>query len=317
MMCLLPDRSPTQGAWNAARRTPRASFATAFRPEHRDSSAGGAALMAVTGCLALLLTPPAAGAEIERRWLELYDRQAGEFSIAVEGESTNAVRIDQPLLTYTNPVRTGSQHGAVWVWTSGGRPACLGSIWSSDDRLDPALRRIHHECHSLATRSLVCEWNGRTMWTSGAPGLAWLKLEGAEPPSSNAAVRLAQMRHIAQSLQPSISSGESELRLLSQPLYRYPDNTPNVLDGAIFAWVMGTDPEVFLLLEAASPAQDWKMAFARFTHQPVQVAREGRTIWECGPATPYQRTGPYYLMWKADSVPNAAAPPDAPSPVAP
>ena len=43
-----------------------------------------------------------------------------------------------------------------------------------------------------------------------------------------------------------------ELRLLPQPLYRYESTDPDVLDGAVFAFVTsaGTDPEAILVLEA-------------------------------------------------------------------
>ena len=46
---------------------------------------------------------------------------------------------------------------------------------------------------------------------------------------------------------------EQALRLLPKPLYRYerPDGPTSSSDGALFAFVLGTDPEVFLLLEAA------------------------------------------------------------------
>ena len=46
-----------------------------------------------------------------------------------------------------------------------------------------------------------------------------------------------------------------ELRLLSQPIYRYESTDPDVLDGALFAIVTsaGTDPEAILLIETRTP----------------------------------------------------------------
>ena len=40
---------------------------------------------------------------------------------------------------------------------------------------------------------------------------------------------------------------------LSQPLYRYGGDDSGVLDGGLFVFVQGTDPEVFLLIEARRP----------------------------------------------------------------
>ena len=45
----------------------------------------------------------------------------------------------------------------------------------------------------------------------------------------------------------------------------------NVLEGAIFAFVEGTDPEAFLLLEAAPESKpNWKFAFARMNIVPFE-----------------------------------------------
>ncbi len=45
------------------------------------------------------------------------------------------------------------------------------------------------------------------------------------------------------------------------PIYRYPSEAPGVTDGAIFAFSLGTEPVVFLLIEARSNL--WHLAFAR------------------------------------------------------
>jgi hypothetical protein len=46
-----------------------------------------------------------------------------------------------------------------------------------------------------------------------------------------------------------------ELRLLPHPLYRYESTDPDVVDGALFAFVTsaGTDPEALLAIEARKP----------------------------------------------------------------
>ena len=46
------------------------------------------------------------------------------------------------------------------------------------------------------------------------------------------------------------STDREELRLLPKPLYRYEPKAGPVIDGAVFAFVMGTDPESLLLIEA-------------------------------------------------------------------
>jgi hypothetical protein len=76
-----------------------------------------------------------------------------------------------------------------------------------------------------------------------------------------------------------------ELRLLSQPLYRYESTDPDVLDGALFAFVSsaGTDPEVILTIEARKPAGGgepaWHYAVARFTDLNLWVRHKQTVVF--------------------------------------
>jgi hypothetical protein len=102
--------------------------------------------------------------------------------------------------------------------------------------------------------------------------------------------------------------GESELRLMTQPLYRYAAASEGVLDGAVFVFCMGTDPEIIALLEARDgQASTWRIAFARFGAARMTVKDGERTLWDCGLATPRQPRGKYYLMWRAQQMPADAA----------
>ena len=43
------------------------------------------------------------------------------------------------------------------------------------------------------------------------------------------------------------------MRLLAHPIYHYENTKGDLIDGGLFAFVQGTDPEVFLLVEARRP----------------------------------------------------------------
>lgn len=55
------------------------------------------------------------------------------------------------------------------------------------------------------------------------------------------------------------------LRGLPQPIFRYGSRDPEVLDGAIFAFVEGTEPELLLAIEARKTANgfEWQYAIGR------------------------------------------------------
>ena len=82
------------------------------------------------------------------------------------------------------------------------------------------------------------------------------------------------MRSLVRRYSVSIQvEGESDLRLMAQPLFRYPEAVAGVVDGAVFSFAMSTDPELLVLLEdreaAGKPA--WHVAFARFGNKAMTV----------------------------------------------
>jgi hypothetical protein len=77
------------------------------------------------------------------------------------------------------------------------------------------------------------------------------------------------------------NSGERQsLRRLTQPLYRYQSTAPELLDGALFAFTLGTDPEVFLLLEArrVGEAFAWQYGLARMNNDAMIVLHKERKV---------------------------------------
>ena len=95
-------------------------------------------------------------------------------------------------------------------------------------------------------------------------------------PAATAAERLRQIRDLAREFRASVDleNGGTELRRLSQPLFRYQSKS----DGAVFAFVLATDPEALLLIDERSgeggPA--WHYAFARMSNHSLAAKRRDR-----------------------------------------
>ena len=103
-----------------------------------------------------------------------------------------------------------------------------------------------------------------------------------------------------------------ELRLLTQPIYRYKSTDPKLLDGAMFAFVEGTDPEVLLLIEArqANGGARWQYALARMNSVALQTFYKKREIWKAPQLTPpwsnlLDRTKPYTYFSEEVAEPKA------------
>jgi hypothetical protein len=81
---------------------------------------------------------------------------------------------------------------------------------------------------------------------------------------------------------------QSELRLLTQPLYRYETQRSDLTDGALFAFVQTTDPEVLLVIEARplEGKPTWHYGLARMSMVNLRARHKDRDIWQVPWATP-------------------------------
>src|SRR5262249_9740925 len=186
----------------------------------------------------------------------------------------------------TNPIRSAPQQGAVFLWLRDGRPAAVGSIFSQKDPVLPG-RRVMHELHALDAERLLVRRPARALNEGQPPArLARTEPPGAPAPAATAGARLAQMRRLAQEFTGHETDGEGkrdDLRLLPAPLYRYPASAAGVIDGALFALVSteGTDPEVWLLLEARKEGGNtrWEYACCRFSNRNLYVWHKDKEVW--------------------------------------
>src|SRR5688572_10584126 len=187
-----------------------------------------------------------------------------EIDLATE-PATRLKLKEEPVLRWTNPVQSNGA-GEVYVWTDRGRPEALVSIYRFVDA--NGRPGLHHEFHSLAVTRLNARGAiGRT-WSPEQAGIQFQRVPDAAEPASSSAARRRQMRDIAEGFQADKTERQGDkrtLRILTQPLYRYESARDDMLDGAMFAFVEGTDPEVLLLVEARQTGlrHEWQYALAR------------------------------------------------------
>ena len=247
----------------------------------------------------------------KKRWMAVYSEEAAKYQMFRRSDDIEELKlVPTPILTFTNPVRERDQHGAAYVWTSDGRPEVLGAIWSVITPDDSTKRHLSHEFHSLSLAPIYSKHEPRTSrrgavpdWTANEAGIERKRIPDAQTPAKVASFRLTQMRRLARRFQarvpPGLVDGEGSLRLLAQPLHRYRSESHRVLDGGIFAFVMGTDPEIILLIEAVESegGHEWQFAAAQFSNLPMQLDYQGTRVWECRRGRPYLGDGPHFVYW--------------------
>lgn len=190
------------------------------------------------------------------------------------------------VMKWSNPVRE-RQIGVVFVVVHDGRAEALTTVFShpsGEDRLF-----IYDEFQSLSPRRLVARKKEAPVWASAKPGVDLKPISEAQPPADTAPARLRQMRSLAREFTAhslSYRTGQEtkwELRMLTQPLFRYETKGGEVLDGAVFTFVSeaGTDPELIVLIEARKVGERylWHFAPARFSDHTLVLKYRDREVW--------------------------------------
>ena len=218
--------------------------------------------------------------ELARRALEISRKEASLWELELGTDRPTKLKLNaDPVLRWSNPA-AGEIYGAVFVWTSNGRPQVVGSIykWYSPHK------HYSTEFQSLAETTMVGSRDGQKMWTPARPGIVFKPVPQAPEPAEGAAVRLRQMREIAGDFVATKTDREGnqqKMRLLTQPIYRYASKDAGLLDGGLFTFVEGTDPEVFLLLEARRDKDryNWQYALTRMNSTRFEATYKGAQVW--------------------------------------
>jgi len=197
--------------------------------------------------------------------------------------------VDKAILRWANPLGGREAHGEVFLWTDGGRPAAAWSLYEFVDDKTGAFREYQEFC-SLTDQPL--DFAGAVNWAPAVPGVELKPFAEDVLPADSARQRLKQMRDLAARFTAEKTNREGdtrELRLLPQPVYRYEPADGEVTDGALFALVEHTDPEMFLLLEArgADNGARWHFAFTRMASVELKAHLNGTMVWE-GPVLPWR-----------------------------
>jgi hypothetical protein len=241
--------------------------------------------VAALACGLLLATSALAAddADVERLAFMVQSADDYRFETAL-GDKREITRVSAPLLRWDNQI-VREDDAALFLWVRDKRPVCAAQLFLQGDVW-------HHEFQSLTDQRFRALWRDGKAWTWSPQrsGIAFQRAD-LDPPSAKAPLRLRQMRSFAEQFtattDPSGVSGAQsgsrdlhQLRLLTSPVYRYADDQ-KLLDGAIFVFAQGTNPEVLLLIEAVKDdaGGHWQFAFAPMTSFAAEVKQDNQSVW--------------------------------------
>jgi hypothetical protein len=183
----------------------------------------------------------------------------------------------EPVLRFTNPVGV-TKDGAIFLWLGeDGRPEAAvqiflmrSGLWGSDFT-------------TLSKGPLSAEKPQRINWRPKR-GIEYKPVPGAPKPATSPDQRLRQMKDLVEGFEVSDDfreKGWQALRPMSKPFARFGKAGTSTVDGALFCYALGTDPEAFLMLEAldGKDGPAWNFAFAPQTIYALKASWKGAEVW--------------------------------------
>jgi len=254
-------------------------------------NADGAAISGEVDAQKATRVSQASSADEERRQQlrKLLDESVAWNEFSVPGDEPAPVTA-VPVHRWTNNERDPQGQALAVLWVQRGQPIAIASVF-------PWNGRLVHELECTSRTKLLCQRAGETVWQPDR-GITFAPVPEAPVPDESAVVRLRQMKQIADQFKVTMvgwkpdNSDREELRRLPRELYRYQPEAPEVLDGAVWAYVKGTDPEAVLVLEALRTKEgyQWQYALVRQTSGGLSATLKDMVVWTAGKHIP--RTDP-------------------------
>ena len=246
--------------------------------------------------------PPSPDDDETAKRLEFMRESTKGYEIELLEPRERLERHAEPLLRWDNPV-SGVKDGIIAMWTSSdGRPQVLAQVFQSKDKF------WLYEFQSMATVPLVASLDRHPVWAPKRTIVQMKPVPDAPDPAKNPGGRLVQMRNLARQFSANVDfkvnyrdtkTSRYELRLLPQPLHRYGNEDTELIDGALFGFVQGTNPELWLLLQTrrGDSGLVWQYGLAPMTGYAVRASHPSGLAWECAYTDEEKRgsVSPYFI----------------------
>jgi hypothetical protein len=199
--------------------------------------------------------------------------------------------LPDPVLRFKNTLGVLTD-GANFLWLGANdRPEATVQIFQ---RWDGAW---YQEFSSLSTVPISVG----SVWQPTRPGVAFQPIPGAPRPAETPERRFLQIRELAEGFTADVHFRQQSwhsLRMLTKPFSRYGKPGTGVVDGALFAFVLTTDPDVYLMIEARTgkDGSEWQYAFAPAAVWALKGSWKRKEVW----SLPYREPGtdrhdPFYV----------------------
>jgi len=227
-----------------------------------------------------------------------------KFRVVMDNDEAKTATLDErALMRWSNPVGDVAD-GLLAVYTTApaDRPAMIAHLYIHG----PGLKGLEmHEFADLHPGNVTLFRGSRQVWSPKERYSQFRELPDAVKPSENPVLRLSQMKTMAARFEiidgfrsPNSEPEPQALRMLSRPSYRYGKADGELVDGAIFTYVVATDPEACLLIEIHRKDDKYVWMYGVFplTIYSLDAKLDGASVWTKPEAMVFGNpTAPHYI----------------------
>lgn len=242
--------------------------------------------------------------EMAEARLRYMTRALGKYTVLLDGDKEKKATLDpKVMMRWSNPVGDVVD-GLLTIYTTGptARPAMIAHFHLHGTVLNGLEM---HEFADVDPGTVELYRGARRVWSPKERYCQFQALPGAPEPSSKAPLRLAQIKAMAERFEvidgfraPNSEPQPQPLRMMARPTYRYGQKDSELVDGALFTYVLATDPEACLALEIhrSGKTYTWQYAFFPMTIYSLDVKLDGKSVWNKPEAMVFGHpTAPHYI----------------------
>ncbi len=204
-----------------------------------------------------------------------------EITLANETPPQVLKACEHPLLAFGDPTR-GNEAGTLWAWGNGGRPVAMMELFRLSDN-----DTVWISAWTLTSTQLVSmTLDGSPEWTPANSDFKLRDFPENAAVSDRPTIRLRQMKDMVRRFEShefwDPGNSRFELRCLDTPVLRYSDEKQGIIDGCVFVFAHGTNPEILLLVEAQGTSVEmakWQFAAFRLGSAELHLEVDGKTLW--------------------------------------
>lgn len=226
--------------------------------------------------------------ELSEARLKYMIKAMQKYTIVLDQDEAKPATLDpKAQMRWSNPVGDVID-GLLTVYSTGPteRPAAIAHFHIHG----PALNGMELNEFADVHQGKVQLMRGkRQVWSPAERYSQFKVLPDAPKPNDSAPLRLAQMKDMAARFEvidgfraPNSEPQPQPLRMQSRPIYRYGKPDGEIVDGALFTYVLATDPEACLLIEIHRKGTEysWEYIFVPLTIYSLDAKLDGMSVWK-------------------------------------